>query len=67
MGIAASIMVGASATGPLLLSVGNDRFGSYTPILLLSAVVTLTVAALTALVKPPSVGHDTPNQRDAHA
>ena len=53
MGIAASIMVGASATGPLLLSLGNDAFGSYTPILLLGSAVTLAVAAATALVKPP--------------
>ena len=53
MGIAASIMVGASATGPLLLSLGNDTFGSYTPILLLSAAATLVVAALTSLVSPP--------------
>jgi MFS family permease len=53
MGIAASIVVGASATGPLLLSVGNDAFGSYAPVLLLGAAITIAVAVLAALVKPP--------------
>jgi hypothetical protein len=40
-------MVGASATGPLRLSIGNDTFGSYTPVLLLSAGVTRAVARCT--------------------
>ena len=53
MGIATSVMIGASATGPLLLSVGNDTFGSYTPVLLTGAAVTIAVGAATAFVKPP--------------
>ncbi len=53
LGIATSIMVGASATGPLLLSLGNDMFGSYTAVLLFGASITIAVGALTAFVKPP--------------
>lgn len=53
LGIAASIMVGSSAVGPLLLSLGNDAFGSYAPVLLLSAAVTVVVAVFTATIKPP--------------
>ena len=53
IGIAASIMVGSSAVGPLLLSLGNDAFGSYSPVILLCAALTLVVAAFTAMVKPP--------------
>lgn len=53
IGIAASIMVGSSAVGPLLLSLGNDAFGSYSPVILLCAAVTLVAAAFTATIKPP--------------
>ena len=56
IGIAASIMVAASAVGPLLLSLGNDAFGSYTLVLLLCAAVTVVVAAVTATIKPPGAG-----------
>jgi MFS family permease len=59
IGIAASIMVGSSAVGPLLLSLGNDAFGSYTPVLLLCAAVTVVGSAFTAMVKPP--GAERPN------
>ncbi len=52
-GVAASIMIGASATGPVLLSLGNDAFHSYAPVLLLGAGVTAAVAAVTATVNPP--------------
>lgn len=52
-GVATSILVGASAVGPLLVSVGHDRFDSYRPILLAAAVTALAVGAATAIVKPP--------------
>lgn len=52
-GIATSFGVGASAIGPLLVSVGNDAFGSYSPVLVLSAGLTAVVATATALVVPP--------------
>ena len=59
-GIATSVMVAASATGPLVVSTGNDLFGSYGPVLLLSAVGALLVAAAAALVPPPTL----PDQSD---
>lgn len=52
-GIATSILVGASAVGPLLLSLGLDTFHSYRPILLLAAVTAAAVGVATAIVKPP--------------
>ncbi len=56
-GIAASIMIGASATGPLLLSLGNDAFDSYAPVLLLCAGVTVVASAVTATIGPPRAVH----------
>ncbi len=52
-GIATSFTIGGSALGPLLLSLGFDIAGSYTPVLLISVAVTLAVAAATVAVKPP--------------
>jgi MFS family permease len=54
-GVATSVMVAASATGPLVVSAGNDLFGSYSPVLLISAVGALLVAAVAALVPPPTL------------
>lgn len=54
-GISTSFAIGGSALGPLLLSLGFDAAGSYTPVLLVSAAVTLVVAAVTATIRPPSL------------
>lgn len=47
--------VGASALGPLALSLGLDAFGSYTPILVILAAISVVLAAATLLVDPPPV------------
>jgi MFS family permease len=52
-GISASCMIAGSAVGPLIVSLGFDAAGSYGPVLLGSAAVTLAVAAAAAVVKPP--------------
>lgn len=54
-GVATVIGVGASATGPLLISVGNDIGDSYDGVLLVSAAVTLVLAAVSMLAPVPSV------------
>ncbi len=53
-GVALSIGVGASALGPLLLSVGNDVTGSYESVIVASAAVTAAVAVIAAIVPTPS-------------
>ena len=55
-GVALSIGVGASALGPLLLSVGNDVAGSYGPVIVASAAVTAAVAVASAFVPTPDTG-----------
>ena len=52
-GVALSIGVGASALGPLLLSVGNDVAGSYEPVIVGAAAVTAAVALAGAFVPTP--------------
>ena len=52
-GISHTVAVAASATGPLLLSIGNDLTDSYQPVLMVCAVATAAVAVSTALVKDP--------------
>ncbi len=52
-GISHTVAVAASATGPLLLSIGNDLSDSYRPVLVICAVAIAAVAASTALVKDP--------------
>ncbi len=53
-GIATSILVGASAIGPLLISISHEQFDSYRPILLSSAAVTAAVGLLAGAVTPPA-------------
>lgn len=48
--------LGASAVGPLIVSLGLDVFGSYTPVLDALGVVSLALAAATMFVQPPSGG-----------
>jgi len=45
-GVVSTILVGASAAGPLLLAVGFDATGSYEPVLTVTAVVPLGLAAI---------------------
>ncbi len=54
-GISHTVAVAASATGPLILSIGNDLADSYQPILLICAAVTAAIAVSTATVKDPVV------------
>ncbi len=54
-GISHTVAVAASATGPLILSIGNDMADSYQPILLICAAVTAAIAVSTATVKDPVV------------
>ena len=53
-GFVASVSVGSTAFGPVLFATGFQATGSYTPVLLGSAVAPAVVAAL--LVKPPRAG-----------
>jgi MFS family permease len=66
-GIATSIMVGASATGPLLISAGNDLFDSYEPVLLLTGAAAFVVAAMTAIVPPPKASTGPTEVIESHA
>ena len=52
-GVALSMGVGASALGPLLFSLGDDLADSYEPVVTIAAVVTLGVAAVSTVMKPP--------------
>lgn len=52
-GVTLTIMVGASALGPLLFSVGNDLADSYEPVVVACAAVTAMVAVASALVPTP--------------
>jgi MFS family permease len=54
-GISHTVAVAASATGPLILSIGNDLADSYQPVLMICAAVTAAIAVSTALVKDPVV------------
>jgi len=53
-GIATSILVGASAIGPLLISISHEQFNSYRPILLSSAAVTAAAGLIAGMVTPPT-------------
>lgn len=52
-GIATTANVGASAIGPLILSIGNDISGSYEPIVMMCAAAAATMAVLALLVPTP--------------
>ena len=52
-GVATSLLVGASAVGPLLLSITYEMFASYRPILLSSSAVCVAVGLIAAAVTPP--------------
>lgn len=52
-GVALSMGVGASALGPLLFSLGDDLADSYEPVVTIAAGVTLGVAAVSMVMKPP--------------
>ncbi|MDH4168983.1 MAG: MFS transporter [Acidimicrobiia bacterium] len=60
-GISHTVAVAASATGPLLLSIGNDLSDSYRSVLLICAAVTAAIAVSTALVKDPVVAEALPD------
>lgn len=53
-GVVMAAGVGASAVGPLIVSLGLDLFGSYTPVLNGLGLLSLALAAATMFVKPPS-------------
>ncbi len=53
-GVALSMGVGASALGPLLFSLGDDLTDSYEPVVTIAACVTLGVAAMSMVMRPPS-------------
>jgi MFS family permease len=53
-GVVMAAGVGASAVGPLIISLGLDLFGSYTPVLNALGVVSLLLAVATLFVSPPS-------------
>lgn len=53
-GVVMAAGVGASAVGPLIVSLGLDVFGSYTPILNVLCLVSLALAAGTLFVRPPA-------------
>ncbi len=60
-GISHTVAVAASATGPLLLSIGNDLSDSYRSVLLICAAVIAAIAVSTALVKDPVVSEALPD------
>ncbi|HUF33619.1 MAG TPA: MFS transporter [Acidimicrobiales bacterium] len=52
-GVVMAAGVGASAVGPLIVSLGLDVFGSYTPVLNVLCGTSLLLAAATLFVHPP--------------
>jgi MFS family permease len=52
-GIATTANVGASAIGPLILSIGNDISGSYEPIVIACAIASVAVAVVALVVPTP--------------
>ncbi|MGI9601857.1 MAG: MFS transporter [Acidimicrobiales bacterium] len=52
-GTATSVGVAASAAGPLLLAVGNDVSGSYQPVVVAGATVTLVVTLVSVFTPSP--------------
>jgi len=53
-GISTTANVGASAVGPLILSIGNDVAGSYEPIVIACAVASAVVAVGALIVPTPT-------------
>lgn len=53
-GVVMAASVGASAIGPLFVSVGRDLAGSYGPVLNLLALISAVLAVAVAVVRPPS-------------
>lgn len=53
-GIATTANVGASAVGPLILSIGNDIAGSYEPVVIGCAVTSACIAAIALVVPTPT-------------
>lgn len=53
-GVVMAAGVGASAVGPLIVSLGLDVLGSYTPVLNALGLLSLMLAAATLFVAPPS-------------
>ncbi len=53
-GVVMAAGVGASAVGPLIVSLGLDVFGSYTPVLNGLSAISLALAAVTLFVHPPT-------------
>ena len=52
-GFVATVGVAASALGPFLFSVGFDLFGSYLPVLMITALLPLALMIATPFVRPP--------------
>jgi cyanate permease len=52
-GIVHAVTVASTAFGPILLSLGHDLAGSYTPPLMLSAAAPALVAIIVITVRPP--------------
>lgn len=52
-GVVMAAGVGASAIGPLIVSLGLDVFGSYTPVLNVLCAASFALAVATMFVKPP--------------
>ncbi|WP_407319660.1 hypothetical protein UQW22_04350 [Isoptericola halotolerans] len=52
-GLVASINVGGTACGPLLFAAVFDRVGTYTPVLLVSALLPVAVAVWAAVAPEP--------------
>lgn len=53
-GLVMAAGVGASAACPLIVSLGLDLFGSYTPVLNTLGLLSLLLAAATLFVSPPT-------------
>lgn len=59
-GFIAAVAVGSTAFGPLLFAVARGATGSYTAVLLGSAVLPLLVVVAALVVQPPGVGASDP-------
>ena len=53
-GLSTTATVGASAVGPLILSIGNDISNSYEPIAIICAIAAIAMAAIALLAPTPT-------------
>jgi sugar phosphate permease len=65
-GFVTTVMVAGTALGPLIFALGRDAFGSYGPILAISAIVPFALAFTAPWLRPPTSEVDLADAQPAH-